>query len=182
MRSIKTELESIKEYLEGKINEEKFKMVREPEEGDEDSPLKLVKPKVAIGNIPHSNFSLYGATDERFYQAPYLLIGYDSAVFRPDDEELNVLIQGCAYTAKNYDTESEEDINFPDNEGVLDITQMLERVMMWIQDYPKIIFPAGMEFTLGNYGTQAYTYPYNFGFLTFQIKTNVGARPRTKIF
>ena len=180
MRSIKTELEAIKEYLEGKISEEKFKMVREPEEGDEDTPLKLVKPKVAIGNIPHANFSLYGATDDRFYQAPYILIGYESAAFRPDDEELSVLIQGCAYTAKNYDTEGEDDINFPDNEGVLDITQMLERIMYWMQDYPRITFPAGMEFTLGNYGTQAYTYPYNFGFLTFQIKTNVGARPRSK--
>lgn len=180
MRSIQTELNSIKEYLEKKIADEKFKMVREPVEGaDDDAPLTLVKPKVAIGNIPHNNFSLYGATDERFYQAPYLLVGYENARFGPDDEEIDILIQGCTYTAQAYDTD-ENSISFPDNNGILDVTQMLEHVMGWIRETPT--FSALMDFTIGNYGAQAYTYPYNFGFLSFQIKTNVGAMPRTNLF
>lgn len=180
MRTIQEELVSIKTYLEKKIAEENFRMAREPAEGaEDDAPLKAVHPKVAIGNIPHANFSLYGATDARFYQAPYLLVGYDNAQYNPDDEELNILIQGCTYTAQAYDT-TDDSIDFPDNSGILDVTQMLERVMGWIRDIPT--FSALMEFTIGNYGTQAYTYPYNFGFLSFQIKTNVGALPRTKLF
>lgn len=176
MRSVQKELEAIRDYIKGKIAEEKFKMVRPPVEGDEDSPLALVKPKVAIGNIPHSNFSLYGTTDDRFFQAPYLLIGYENAIYGPNNEEINILIQGCAYTASEYERE-EESIGFPDNEGILDITQMLERVMGWCQELHT--FPAMMNYEIGNYGAQAYTYPYNFGYLLYQLKTNVGANPRT---
>lgn len=176
MRSIQKELETIRDYIKEKINEEKYKMVRPPVEGDEESPLTLVKPKVAIGNIPHTNFSLYGTTDDRFFQAPYLLIGYESALFHPNDEEIHILIQGCAYTASEYDAE-EDDISFPDNEGVLDITQMLEHVMGWCQELHT--FPADMEYEIGNYGAQAYTYPYNFGYLAYQLKTNVGQIPRS---
>ncbi len=179
MNTIQGELKKIQKYIQDCIDNDKFKMVQPPEEGDDESPAKLVKPRVAIGSIPHSNFSLYGATDDRFYQAPYLLISYETARFHPDDEEINVLIQACAYTAASYESE-EEDLNFPDNMGVLDVTQMLERVMSWMRGFPN--FATGMEFEIGNYSTQAYTYPYNFGYLTFQIKTNVGALPRPKLF
>ena len=178
MRSIQKELESIRDFLTEKIRENDFKMARPPVEGDEATPLNVVRPKVAIGNIPHGNFSMFYAADERFYQAPYILIGYEGAKFGPDDEEIDVLIQGCAYTADTYEKE-EGDLDFPDNEGILDVTQMLERVMDWIREIPT--FPPLMDYTIGNYGTQAYTYPYNFGYLSFQLKTNVGAMPRTKL-
>ncbi len=182
MKTVQAELLRIKDYLEAKIKEENFRMARPPEEGDEESPLKAVKPKVAVGNIPHANFSLYGSVDDRFYQAPYILVGYEKANYHPDNEEIDVLIQGCAYTAASYEIAEEDDesIAFPDNMGVLDVTGMLEHVMGWIRDIPT--FAAGMEFEIGNYGTVAYTYPYNFGYLTFQLRTNVGALPRPKLF
>lgn len=178
MKTLQLELETIRDYLTEKIKEDNFKMARPPEDGDEESPLKLVKPKVIIGNIPHENFSMYGATDDRFYQAPYLLVGYETASYGPNKEEVNILIQGCAYTAVEYDHD-EEDVAFPDNEGVIDVTQMMERVMQWLRQ--KTPFSTGMEFTIGNYGTQAYTYPYNFGYLSFKIVSNVGAMPRRDI-
>ena len=179
MKSIQSELETIRDYLTGKIRDNNFKMVRPPVEGDEESPLKLVRPKVTIGNIPHSNFPLYVTADERFYQAPYLLVGYESARFGPNDEEVNILIQGCSYTAVNYEM-GEDDVAFPDNEGVLDVTQMLERVMTWIREIPTV--PVMMDYTIGSYATQAYTYPYNFGYLAFKLETSVGALPRTALF
>lgn len=181
MNSIKSELERIRDFLETKITEDNFRMARPPEEGDEESPLKAVRPKVAVGNIPHTNFSLYGSTDNRFYQAPYLLVGYEKANFHPNNEEVDILIQGCSYTSTPYENdEDDEGIDIPDNMGVVDVTSMLEHVMGWIRDIPT--FSAGMEFEIGNYGTVAYTYPYNFGYLSFQLKTNVGALPRTKLF
>lgn len=181
MNSISSELERIKEYLEGKIKEENFRMARPPEEGDEESPLKAVRPKVTVGNIPHTNFSLYGSADDRFYQAPYILVGYEKAGFHPDNEEVDVLIQACSYTAVPYGRDSEEEgsVDFPDNTGVLDVTGMLEKVMGWIREIPT--FSAGMEFEIGSYGTMAYTYPYNFGYLSFQLRTNVGALPRPEL-
>jgi len=179
MKSIQGELETIRDYLAAKIKDNDFRMARPPEEGDEESPLKLVRPKIAIGSIPHDNFSLYYTADERFFQAPYLLIGYENARFGPDDEELNILIQGCAYTAVNYEM-GEDDIAFPDNEGILDVTEMLERIMTWCREIPT--FPVMMEYQIGSYSTQAYTYPYNFGYLTFKLETSAGALPRTALF
>lgn len=181
MRSIKTELESIKAYIERKINEENFRMAMEPDEHDDESPIKLIKPRVAIGNIPHSNFSLYDNGESRFYQAPYLLVGYESASFGPSDEEIDILIQGCAYTAVSYDTAGGGAVvGFPDAQGILDVSQMLERVMGWVRQIPS--FPAMMDFTIGSYSTVAYTYPFNFGYLAFKVKTNVGAMPRKSLF
>ncbi len=182
MKSVQSELLRIKDFLDKKIKEDNFRMARPPKEGDEESPLKVVKPKVAVGNIPHTNFSLYGSVDDRFYQAPYILVGYEKANFHPNNEEIDVLIQACSYTAVAYEHEEEEEesVDFPDNMGVLDVTGMLERVMGWIRDVPT--FAAGMEFEIGNYGTAAYTYPYNFGYLSFQLRTNVGALPRPKLF
>jgi hypothetical protein len=180
MKSIQAELFRIKEFLEEKIKTENLRMAKPPEEGDEESPLKAVRPKVAVGNIPHTNFPLYGGLDDRFYQAPYLLVGYEKAGYHPDDEDIDILIQACAYTARAYENEDEESVDFPDNMGVLDVTEMLERVMEWVRDVPT--FPVGMEFEIGNYSTVAYTYPYNFAYLSFQLKTNVGALPRPKLF
>jgi len=179
MKTIQSELERIQQFLKDKIRDENYRMVRDPDEGDEDAPLKLERPRVFIGNIPHTNFALY-ASEPRFYKAPYLLVGYDTGTFHPDNEEIGILIQGCTYTAANYEDREEDDVDYPDNMGVLDITQMLEHVMGWIRNMPN--FPAGMEYEIGNYGTQAYTYPYNFGYLAFQLKTNVGATPRINFF
>ena len=180
MNTIQAELTRIKKFLDAKILEENLKMARSPEEGDEESPLKAVRPKVAIGSIPHTNFSLYGSVDNRFYQAPYILVGYEKASYHPDNEEIDVLIQACSYTAVAYDPPEDESVDFPDNMGVLDVSTMLERIMGWIRDVPT--FPAGMEFEIGSYATVAYTYPYNFGYLSFQLRTNVGALPRPKLF
>ena len=46
MKTLQLELETIRDYLTEKIKEDNFKMARPPEDGDEESPLKLVKPKV----------------------------------------------------------------------------------------------------------------------------------------
>ena len=110
MKTIYRELNRIKDFIEAKLEEHDFYMAREPEEGEDDEELALVHPKVAIGNLPHANFSLY-ADQAHMYQAPYILVGYETADYDEDSETINILIQACAYTQDVYDAES----SFPDN-------------------------------------------------------------------
>ena len=176
MKSIQKELERIQAFLQERIAAEKYKMARPPLEGEDDGTVSIVKPKVVIGCIPHTNFSMYGAVDDRFYQAPYYLVSYEKGTYGADDETVDILIQACAYTAAPYEKADDESEDFPDNMGVLDVTEMLEKAMSWIQEgYSPS--PSGMDFEIGNYGTAAYTYPYNFGYLLFQIKSTVGQSP-----
>lgn len=182
MNTIQSELKRIQKFLQTRIAEEKYKMARPPLEGEDDGSVSLVRPKVLIGNIPHANFSMYGATDLRFYQAPYFLVGYEKASYRADDEDAGILIQACAYTAMPYENDDgdEESLDFPDNMGVLDVTGMLEKAMEWLQGGGSPV-PSGLDYEIGNYGTQAYTYPYNFGYLAFRIMSTVGQSPHRKM-
>lgn len=175
MQTIQTELNRIKKFIEKSIIEHKYLMPREPEEGEDTSCLELVNPKVVIGSLPHSNFSMYGANELRFSEAPYFLIGFDTASFEDDSENIQILIQACAYTCDNY-TISEDGLVYPDNMGILDSTSMIESLISWMD---KAKFPIKKPITIGTYATQSYTYPYSYSYMQFELATTVG-RPVKK--
>lgn len=173
MRSINQELNRIKNFIEAKIKEYNFLMPIEPDEDAEvlvDGPSELVNPKVVLGNLPHNNFSIYG--DAKFAQAPYFLVGYDTANFRISDESLSVLIQSCAYTVGSYEI-TEDGILFPDNMGIIDSTTMLEMLLEWMVKDAPFQFDKN-NITIGSYATQGYTYPYSYSYMTFNIETSEG--------
>jgi len=175
MKTIYRELNRIKTFIEEKLEEHTFMMAREPEEGEDDSSLDLVYPKVAIGNIPHANFSLY-ADQAHMYQAPYILVGYETADFEDDGETINILIQACAYTQDVYDDES----YVPDNMGTLDVTELLEALKLWFEN--EADFPVEMPFTIGSYASRALTYPYAFGYLQFNLETGMGTSHQPRFY
>lgn len=171
MLTISSELKRIAKFIDGGLREHKFYMAREPEDGmDAGGSLSLVIPRVCIGSVPHANFSMY-ADSLALYQAPYILVGYNEAQYEDDGEGIEVLIQACAYTQDIYDGADGGEA-FPDNMGVLDVTGLLEAVMGWIED--EAGFPAEKPFRIGSYADRAYTYPYAFGYLTFQLETAMG--------
>lgn len=176
--SIKAELERIKEFIETKIKEKNFMMCREPVEGEDASNLELVHPRVKIGNLPHSNFSLYGA-DERFFQAPYFLVGFETSSHDYTEEFITILIQVCAYPSETYEHE-EGELAFPDISGMLDVVTALETVRDWIIEDAK--FPANRPFQIGSYASKELTYPYAFGYLSFELETKVGVKHQPKFF
>lgn len=182
MKTIYRELNGIKKFIEQQLYERKILMAREPEDGEDvDGLLELVTPRVAIGNIPHANFSLY-ADDAHLFQAPYILIGFDEANYDVEDESIQILIQACAYTQVTYnfgvtDTDTED---YPDNMGMLDVTQLLEMIMSWIEEDAD--FAVSKPYRLGSYASRAFTYPYAFGYLEFPLETGVGTLHQRRFY
>lgn len=175
MKTIYRELNRIKDFIEEKLEEHNLYMAREPEEGEDEGGLELVHPKVAIGNLPHANFSLY-ADQAHMYQAPYILVGYETADYGEDSETINILIQACAYTQDVYDAES----GFPDNMGTLDITELLEALMQWFES--EADFPVEKPYQIGSYASRAMTYPYAFGYLQFTLETGIGTLHQPRFY
>lgn len=172
MQTIKGRLEQIQSFLIEKIEKEKIRLPQAPEEGMAGEKTDLVAPIVAVGNIPHANFNIMNARRE-FFNAPYVLVGMKEASFDYDEERLPILIQVCCYTVENY-----RDSNVPDNMGMLDALNLLEKIKNWInQDAP---FPVEKPYSIGTYDTFETTYPYAFGYIGFTITTNEGTVNRKK--
>lgn len=180
MLTIHSELERIGKFLDERLHEDKFYMAGEPEEGeDEGGGLPLVIPKVFIGSLPHANFALYSDSAAGFHRAPYLLVGYEEASYDVDGEGASILIQACAYTQDYYGREDGGE-GFPDNMGILDVTDLLQAAMRWIDE--EAPFPAEMPYKMGTYADKAYTYPYAFGYLSFRIETAEGAGHQPRFY
>lgn len=180
MLTIHSELERICAFLRQKLHEENFRMAGEPREGeDEGGPLPLVLPRVYVGSIPHANFGLYADSAISFHRAPYLLIGYEEAEYGVEGEGAQILIQACAYTQDSYEDAGEAD-GFPDNMGVLDVTDLLEAAMGWIEN--EAPFPAEMPYRIGTYADKAYTYPYACGYLSFRLETGEGVMHQPRFY
>ena len=178
MRTINEELKRLKNIIEDSIAADNFKMVREPDEDDPEGTLIAVTPKVCIGNLPHSNFSLY-IQDGRWFQSPYILVGYEQAEFEEDGESIDILIQACAYTQEYYDG-NDDGVIFPDNMGVLDITTLMEMIAGWIEHNGPVCFTR--PYQIGTYATAGFTYPYAFGYLKFKLETGVGTLRQKRFY
>lgn len=178
MRAINDELKRLKKVIEDSMVRDDFKMAREPDEDDTTGTLIAVRPKVCIGNIPHSNFSLY-IQDGRWFQAPYILVGYKKASFEDDGENIDILIQACAYTQEYYEGK-DDGVSFPDNMGVLDVTTLLEMIAGWIENNGPVSF--SKPYDIGTYATEGFTYPYAFGYLEFKLETGVGSLRQRRFY
>lgn len=170
MRTIKQRLEELKSFLEEKIQEKDFKLPKRPENGMQGDELEMVHPVVGIGNLPHSNFSMYGL-EQRYFEAPYIMLGIDECTVDYEDESIPILIQVCCYTAEQYDT-AENDLKIPDNMGILDVLGLLENIQEWLICESK--FPVDKPIRLGTYDKKEMTYPFAFGYLSFDSNTNEG--------
>ncbi len=134
----------------------------------------LVIPAVTTGNLPHANFSLYGAENE-FFQAPYIMIGFDENASDYENSSTQLLIQTCCYPSESYVNNPQDpkhDLDIPDNKAYEDVINLLE----WLKD--RLLSVGGVGGTtiekpvkLGSYNTKELTYPYSFGYLSFQINS-----------
>ena len=175
MRTIKQSLDKVKEFLESKIEKTDYKLPIKKENMESDN-TSLVHPVVAYGNLPHENFSMYGA-EQRSFQPPYILIGIEECTFDYNSETIPILIQVCCYTAEAYQS-GENEMMIPDNMGTLDAIGLLESIREWIMEEAR--FPWEKPFTLGTYDTKESTYPLAFGYIKFDMTVNEGRVNREK--
>ena len=182
--SIISVLNAYKEYIEKNLIKDDYKLAKAPDldrQGIDD--CTHVIPKVTTGCLPHANFSLYGAGNE-FFQAPYILVGYEDAE-NGEEDNLSILIQVCCYSSSIYITdESDEkyELKIPDNRAFEDVTLLLEYISNILR---KEITIAGTcidkPISIGSYNSKELTYPYSFGYLRFNIKYSVEDSLRSKI-
>ncbi len=172
--SILSVLHSFQEYIEKELIVAEYKLMKAPpidKQGIEKPALVI--PAVTTGCLPHVNFSLYGATNE-FFQAPYIMIGFDDNNEDYDEAGIQILIQVCCYSTSSYITDAEDErfsLDIPDNKAFEDCINLLE----WIKQ--KLILGGSVAGTsidrpirLGSYNNRELTYPYSFGYLSVPVK------------
>ena len=168
MASVIGILKALKKNIEMYLTESDYRLAQPPaaDKAGIDAPTMVI-PKVTIGCIPHQNFSLYGAPD-MFFQAPYILIGYEDSDRESDDMSVNILIQVCTYPSETYDG---TELGLPDNQALVDLTLCLEwlREKILIGNIDSIQIEGNVK--VGTYNTRELTYPYAFGYVSFSVKT-----------
>ena len=160
------QLTSLQTNLQKKIKENDYRLAI-AQENELEEP-ELVHPSVVIGNMPHINLADY---PNDIFQAPYILIGLDEATFESYEGRISILIQTGCYTSTNYETNDEYAMKIPDNTGMLDTVSFLEQIMMWIKES----MPLVSNVKMGTYDSKAYTYPYSYGYLQFDLETTTNS-------
>lgn len=149
-----------------------------------DAP-SMVIPEVTTGCLPHSNFSLYGAGNE-FFQAPYVLVGFEDNSTDFDDSKTQLLVQVCCYSSGAYvnDTNDERySLNIPDNKAFEDCLNLLEFIKQKLIAQGVIAGTAiERPIRLGTYNTKELTYPYSFGYLSFEISSTPQNISRSSLY
>lgn len=162
-------LNEIKHFIENEIQNNNYLMAQNNIDSEyQDESEKMVLPKVCTGLLPHQNFNLYGA-DNMFFQAPYVLIGFDEASFDMDTSEIPILIQVCCCSSSHYEEEGQRTL--PDNRSFEDCIIFLEWIKNRIQK--KWTFngvPINGKFRLNTYNGKELTYPFCFGYLSFSLE------------
>lgn len=159
-------LNQIRDTIAGELVERSYMLPMPPEEGMQGTELEVTVPKVVIGNIPHENFGIY-ALDNRYMQAPYVLVGIEKSIRDYDSMSRSLLIQACCYATGQYSAGDEN--RFPDNLAFMDCNNLLETVEEILMQSD---IPLTMPVELGDYSQKAHTYPLAYGYLKCSVEVN----------
>lgn len=132
------------------------------------NPVEYVTPYVGLITLPHKNFMPVN------FQVPYILIGL---VNGNDNEHENVLSIRIACATYGGDIKFAETANIPDESGYVDLINLLERIKNKLVN-EAVIEKAGAlnkPIMYGIYDEQL-TYPYWYGYLSFDLQIPVSQR------
>lgn len=185
--TILTILHEYQKFIEKKLIESSYQLPKAPPIGEQGiKKPKHVTPAVTTGCLPHANFSLYGAENTEFFQAPYILVGFDDSSYDHAESAIQLLIQVCCYSSSSYVQDEDNelyDLDIPDNKAFEDCLNLLE----WIKN--NIISEGVIAGTtvdrpirLGSYNSKELTYPYSFGYLSFPINTVINRIDRKNLY
>jgi hypothetical protein len=166
-------LHAYQKYIEAELVAADYKLAKAPpiDKQGIDKPAFVI-PVVTTGCLPHANFSLYGATNE-FFQAPYIMVGFDDNNEDYEEAVIQLLIQVCCYSTASYITDETDErfnLDIPDNKAFEDCINLLE----WIKQ--RLISKGSIAgstidrpIRTGSYNTKELTYPYSFGYLSVPV-------------
>lgn len=175
-------LHAYQKFIEGELKEADYKLTKAPpmDKQGVEKPVFVI-PAVTTGCLPHANFSLYGAPNE-FFQAPYIMVGFDDNNEDYEEAGIQLLIQTCCYSTASYVTDEEDErytLDIPDNKAFEDCLNLME----WIKQ--RILSEGCIAGTIvdrpiriGSYNTKELTYPYSFGYLSAPINMAPQNKPR----
>ena len=166
-------LHAYQDLIQRELNVADYRLTKAPpmdKQGIEKA--ELVIPVVTTGCLPHANFSLYGAPNE-FFQAPYVMIGFDDNNEDYEEAGIGLLIQVCCYSTLSYITDEEDErftLSIPDNKAFEDCLNLLEWMKQRLLSSGKINGASiDRPIRMGSYNTKELTYPYSFGYLSVPL-------------
>lgn len=131
----------------------------------EGSPMdnpEYVNPYVALFTLPHKNFVPVN------FQVPHILIGMSQGIDGAEDHPLSIQMQFAIYGGNIIFPET---ANLPDSSGYIDLLNVIERTKEKLVQ-AAVIKKCGVvnkPFLYGVY-TEQITYPYWYGYLTFDLQ------------
>lgn len=153
--------------LKSFVEEEVASKILLPKEGLSTPEPEYVNPYVALIALPHKNFAPVN------FQVPHILIGLVDGTDAADEHPLNIQMQFATFGG---DIVFKETANIPDSQGYIDLLNLIERTKSALVQ-AAVIKGSGVVNKPLRYGiyNEQVTYPYWYGYLTFdfQIQTTL---------
>lgn len=129
---------------------------------------EYVHPYVATISLPHKNFMPVN------FQVPYILVGLATDTDGANEHTISIRLQFATYGGNILFMES---ANLPDDSGYIDLLNLIERTKERIINAGVIDGIGAIERPLvsGIYDEQL-TYPYWYGYMTFDLQIPVTQR------
>lgn len=151
-------LNALKALIEEKVASE----VLLQKEGDAMSEPEYVHPYVELITLPHKNFTPVN------FQVPYILIGLSQGTDASDEHPLSIQIQFATYGGNII---FQETANIPDSSGFIDLLNLIEKTKHELIQATVIngcgVIEKPMQYGIYN---EQITYPYSYGYLTFDMQ------------
>ena len=157
-------LKALKEFIEEKVAS-KFLLQKE---GDYTNEPEYVNPYVELIALPHKNFSPVN------FQVPHILIGFATGTDGTDEHQVNIQMQ---FATCGGNAMFKETANIPDSSGYIDLLNLIERTKKELVQEAVIngCCVVNKPMMYGIYNEQI-TYPYWYGYLTFDVQLPITQR------
>lgn len=162
-----TAVESLK-GLQAFIEKEVANNILLRKEGLSTEKPEYVHPYVALISLPHKNFMPVN------FQVPHILIGIATGNDDANEHTLNIRMQFATYGGNIL---FKETANIPDSSGYIDLLNLIERTKEKLVN-AGVIKKSGYVDRPFNYGIydEQLTYPYWYGYMTFDMQIAVPQR------
>ena len=154
-------LKELKKFTEKEVASK----IRLQKEAPTTKEPEYVNPVVALMTLPHKNFMPTN------FQVPHILIGLSSGNDATDEHTISIQMQFATFGG---DMQFEEDANIPDSSGYIDLLNLMELTKEKLVK-SSVINGCGVidkPILYGVYNEQI-TYPYWYGYMTFDLQIQI---------
>lgn len=151
-------LNALKEFVEDEV----ASTILLQKEGFATAKPERVNPYVSLIAMPHKNFTPVN------FQVPHILIGFATGTDGANEHSINIQMQFATFGG---DIQFKETANIPDSSGYIDLLNLIERTKKKLIQ-AAIIKKCGVVNKPMMYGiyNEQITYPYWYGYLTFELQ------------